>query len=160
MYEHRLLTLETALARRHGLKKTGRRLVMTNGVFDILHRGHVEYLAKSAACGDELWIALNSDVSVRSIKGEKRPLVTLADRAELLLALRFVGAVIPFDEDTPAELYAKLLPDILTKGADYQVSQIAGADAVMAAGGKVELIELVPEHSTTNLVDVILDRYR
>ena len=135
------------------------RLVMTNGVFDILHRGHVDYLAEAAKFGRKLLIALNSDESVRKIKGDKRPLVSFADRAELLLSLKCVDAVISFDEETPEHLYQSLTPDVLVKGADYTVDKIAGAKAVIAAGGKVELVELVPEHSTTNIVETILSRY-
>ncbi len=159
MYESRILTWEHAVALRHTYRKIGMRLTMTNGVFDVLHRGHVDYLAESAKFGRRLWVALNSDESVRRIKGVKRPLVSFEDRAELLLSLKSVDAVIPFDEETPELLYQTLLPDILVKGADYSIEQIAGAKAVVAAGGEVKLVELVPERSTTNLVEIILERY-
>jgi D-beta-D-heptose 7-phosphate kinase/D-beta-D-heptose 1-phosphate adenosyltransferase len=135
------------------------RLVMTNGVFDILHRGHVDYLNAAARFGRRLWIALNSDASVRKIKGEKRPLMPFADRAEILLAMECVDNVVPFDEETPELLYSKLLPDVLVKGSDYKVEQIAGAKVVLAAGGKVELVDLVPERSTTRIIDKILKSY-
>jgi D-beta-D-heptose 7-phosphate kinase / D-beta-D-heptose 1-phosphate adenosyltransferase len=154
-----ILTLELAKQLRTTYRITGVKLAMTNGVFDVLHRGHVEYLERAAAHGDKLWVAINSDASVRRLKGEKRPLVTWEDRAALVAALRCVDGVLSFDEETPLELYKTLLPDVLAKGADYAVHQIAGAKEVLAAGGKVELIELVPERSTTNLVDLILQRY-
>ena len=159
MYETRILTWEHAAAQRYTYRKIGMTLVMTNGVFDILHRGHVDYLAQASTFGRRLWIALNSDKSVGKIKGDKRPIVPFEDRAELLLSLKSVDGIISFDEETPELLYSKLLPDVLVKGADYKVEQVAGAKAVLAAGGKVELVELVPERSTSGIVETILARY-
>ena len=159
MYEPRILTWKQAAAIRHQYRKTGDTLVMTNGVFDVLHRGHAEYLAKASAFGNHLWVAVNSDESVRRLKGDKRPLVSLSDRAYLLNAFRFVHSIVPFDQDTPRELYALLLPDVLVKGADYTVDQIAGAKEVIANGGRVERVDLVPEKSTTGLIERIIERY-
>lgn len=159
MFEDRIFTVERAVALRHAYRKISKRLVMTNGVFDILHRGHVEYLNKAATFGRELWVALNSDVSVRKIKGDKRPLVPWQDRAEILLGLKSVDAVIVFDDDTPEDLYRQILPDVLVKGADYLVEQIAGAKAVLAAGGSIELVELTPNRSSSSVIETILTRY-
>jgi len=131
------------------------RLVFTNGVFDLLHAGHLQSLERARALGDRLVVAVNSDSSVRRLKGPDRPYQPAAERTLLLAGLRVVDAVIEFDEDTPAELLAQLLPDVLVKGADYEGRDVAGADAVRAAGGEVRLIDLVPGKSTTDLADRI-----
>lgn len=131
------------------------RLVFTNGIFDLLHAGHLRSLEQARDFGDRLVVAVNSDASARRLKGADRPYQPAADRARLLAALRAVDAVTVFDEDTPARLLEELLPDILVKGADYEGRDIAGADAVRAAGGEVRLIELVPGCSTTALAERI-----
>jgi len=136
-----------------------KRTVFTNGVFDLLHLGHVEYLQKAKALGELLIIGLNSDASVRSIKGPKRPLVNQEDRAAVLAALECVDYVVLFDEDTPAKLIEAIRPDILVKGADYKIEQIAGADAVLKNGGKVVTIELTPGRSTSELIKKIVSIY-
>jgi len=136
-----------------------KRTVFTNGVFDLLHLGHVEYLQKAKALGELLIIGLNSDISVRSIKGPKRPLVNQEDRAAVLAALECVDYVVLFDEDTPAKLIETIMPDILVKGADYKIEQIAGADAVLKNGGKVVTIELTPGRSTSDLIKKIVSVY-
>jgi rfaE bifunctional protein nucleotidyltransferase chain/domain len=141
-------TLEHTLARWKFFKK---KIVFTNGVFDILHLGHVEYLAKAADMGDVLVIGLNSDDSVRRIKGNSRPLNHQLQRAMLLASLSFVSAVVIFEEDTPANLIAIVSPDILVKGGDYKAEQVAGADIVKAKGGDVRIIELTPGYSTTGI---------
>ncbi len=138
------------------VKEQGDRLVFTNGVFDILHAGHVAYLEAAAKLGDRLVIGLNSDDSVRRLKGSRRPLVPAAQRGLVLQALRCVDFVALFDEDTPREFVAALLPQVLVKGADYTVAEIAGSAEVLAAGGSVETIELVPGVSTTALIENIL----
>ena len=135
------------------------KVVFTNGVFDLLHRGHVEYLQKAREQGDMLIIGLNSDSSVHSIKGPKRPLVGQEDRAAVLSALSCVDRVVLFDEDVPARLIGDIQPDILVKGADYSVEQIAGADAVLKRGGRVITIELTPGRSTTDLIKKIVSVY-
>ena len=128
------------------------RLVFSNGVFDLLHSGHIASLEAARALGDCLVVGVNSDASARRLKGPGRPLQREADRARILAALRCVEAVTVFDEDTPAALIERLLPDVLVKGADYRVEQIAGAPAVLAAGGEVQLIDLEAGRSTTDLV--------
>jgi D-glycero-beta-D-manno-heptose 1-phosphate adenylyltransferase len=130
------------------------RVVFTNGVFDLLHRGHVEYLYAARALGDALVVGVNTDASARRLgKGADRPINGEDDRAFVLAGLACVDAVTLFDEDTPRELVALLLPDVLVKGGDYTVETIAGADEVIAAGGRVEVIPLVPGRSTTSILE-------
>ncbi len=151
--------LEKLLEIRSRARAEGRRVVFTNGVFDLLHRGHVEYLQKARELGDLLVIGLNSDSSVHAIKGPRRPLVPQEDRAAVLAALECVDKVVLFDEETPARLIEALLPDVLVKGADYTVEQIAGADAVRRNGGRVATIELTPGRSTSGLIKRIVSAY-
>lgn len=141
--------LETKLAE---WRSAGETIVFTNGCFDILHRGHVEYLAQAADLGDKLIIGLNTDVSVKRLKGESRPVNDEKSRALLLSALQFVDAVVFFDEDTPYELIKQVQPDILVKGNDYKPEEIIGYDIVTAKGGKVLTIDLVEGFSTTNII--------
>lgn len=136
-------------------KNAGDNIVFTNGCFDILHRGHIEYLSASAALGDRLIIGLNSDVSVAKLKGQGRPVIGQESRAIMLASLFFVDAVILFEEDTPENLIGRLLPDILIKGADYAVHEIAGHEAVLANGGQVKTIALTPGFSTSDIIDRI-----
>jgi len=142
-----------------GLRNKHTRIVFTNGVFDILHAGHVGYIAEARKLGDALVLGLNSDSSVRSIKGPKRPLVTEQDRARVLAALRVVDAVVIFDEETPLELVRFVLPDIMVKGGDYTRETIVGADVVESNGGSVITIPLLEGRSTTGVVERILERY-
>jgi rfaE bifunctional protein nucleotidyltransferase chain/domain len=129
------------------------RVVFTNGVFDVLHRGHVDYLTRARALGDVLVVGVNTDASVRRLgKGGDRPVNGEDDRAYVLAGLASVDYVTTFDEDTPRELIAALLPDVLVKGGDYTRDTIVGADEVEAAGGRVEVIPLVPGHSTTSIL--------
>lgn len=128
-------------------------IVFTNGCFDVLHRGHVEYLHAARSLGDVLIVGLNSDGSVQRLKGPSRPINPIDDRAWVLGALAAVDAVTVFDQDTPAELIQGLLPDVLVKGGDYQVDQIVGASAVEAAGGRVVVAPLVPGRSTTAILE-------
>lgn len=127
-------------------------IVFTNGVFDILHRGHVEYLDAARRLGDRLIVALNTDASARRLKGEGRPVVSEADRAAVIAGLEAVDAVTFFEEDTPRDLIAELLPDVLVKGGDYTVDQVVGRDEVEAAGGRVVLIPFLDGRSTTRLI--------
>jgi rfaE bifunctional protein nucleotidyltransferase chain/domain len=135
------------------------KIVFTNGVFDILHRGHVEYLAKASALGDILVVGLNSDESVRRLKGPNRPIHTEEDRATVLSMLKGIDAVVYFDEDTPLELISFLVPTILTKGADYKLEEIIGADVVIANGGHVVTIDLTEGRSTSQAIETIIERY-
>lgn len=148
--ESRVLSVEE-LVLRFGRPRDDR-LVFSNGVFDLLHSGHVASLEAAREFGDALVVAINSDGSTRRLKGPGRPVQPEADRARLVAALRCVDAVTIFDDDTPARLIEQLLPDVLVKGADYAVEQIAGADAVVAAGGEVRLIELEQGRSTSELI--------
>ena len=136
-------------------KSSGATVVFTNGVFDILHRGHAEYLAKAKALGDKLIVGINSDASVKRIKGPLRPVVGARDRAYLVSQLAPVDAVCCFGEKTPYKLIKALLPDILVKGADWKVDDVVGKDVVEEAGGKVLTIPFVPDRSTTNIIGKI-----
>jgi rfaE bifunctional protein nucleotidyltransferase chain/domain len=136
-------------------KRGGRRVVFTNGCFDLIHPGHVRCLADARALGDVLVVAVNSDRSVRGNKGSDRPLVAEQDRAEVLAALASVDYVTIFDEPTPRELISRVLPSILVKGADWALDQVAGREEVEAAGGRVVSIVLAPGYSTTNIVQRI-----
>lgn len=147
-----LVTAETAMRLRRIWKRQGLSVGFTNGCFDLLHPGHVSLLRQSAAACDRLILGLNSDASVRRLKGEGRPVQTELNRAAVIGALEPVNLVVIFDEDTPAELIELLVPDLLVKGADYRIEDIVGADTVLKAGGKVITAELVAGQSTTNLV--------
>ena len=140
---------------RERLRADGQRVVFTNGCFDILHGGHVQYLTAARGQGDVLIVGVNSDASVRRNKGPRRPIVPEDERAALLLALRCVDYVVLFDEDTPERLIETLLPDVLVKGRDW-AHFVAGREAVEAAGGRVVLADLVPGRSTTSLIERIL----
>ena len=131
------------------------KVVFTNGCFDILHLGHIDYLAKAADLGDRLIIGVNTDNSVSSIKGPSRPIIDEVTRATKLAALLFVDAVILFGEDTPLTLIDAVKPDVLVKGGDYTIDTIVGADAVLSRGGKVDIIPFLPGHSTTAIIDKI-----
>ncbi|MGM0612611.1 MAG: D-glycero-beta-D-manno-heptose 1-phosphate adenylyltransferase [Bacteroidota bacterium] len=136
-------------------KTSGKKIVFSNGCFDILHRGHVEYLSKAADFGDFLVIGLNSDNSVRRLKGENRPLNQQNSRALLLAAMQFVDYVVLFDEDTPYELIKAVQPDILVKGKDYKAADIVGYDIVTGQGGEVKTIDLVEGFSTSGIIEKI-----
>src|SRR5918996_4220265 len=148
----KILTPGQMLAARERLRATGARLVFTNGVFDLLHVGHVRYLAQARALGDALVVAINSDRSVRELKGPDRPVFEEAERAEILAALRNVDYVVIFDDISPRSLIKHLLPDVLVKGGDYQLDEIHGREEVEAAGGRVISLPFVPGASTTSLL--------
>ena len=135
-------------------KKEGN-IVFTNGCFDILHLGHVDYLEKARALGNKLIVGMNTDASVQRLKGKERPIVAETSRAAVMASLQFVDAVILFDEDTPYELIDYLKPDILVKGDDYKIENIVGADVVIKNGGTVKTIPLVAGYSTTKIVNKI-----
>lgn len=137
------------------LRRSGKRVVFTNGVFDIIHRGHVEYLTKAKAAGDVLIVGLNTDASVRRLKGAPRPYQSQRDRAVILLALKAVDYVVFFSEDRPDKLIAQVRPDILIKGADYKVSEIAGAELVKSYGGMVKRIRLTPGRSSSKIIRLL-----
>lgn len=133
-------------------KNLGEKVVFSNGCFDILHLGHIDYLEKARNLGSKLIIGLNDDNSVKRLKGLERPINDENARARMLSALSFVDAVVLFSEDTPKDLITYLIPDILVKGSDYNLSNIVGADIVLANGGEVKTIDLVEGYSTTNLI--------
>ena len=144
-----------ALIERFGRPREGT-VVFTNGVFDLLHPGHTTCLAQARALGDALVVGVNTDASARRLeKGSSRPFNSQADRAAVVAALECVDGVCLFDEDTPAELISALMPDVLVKGGDYRLEEVVGREAVEAAGGRVELVQTVPGHSTTGLIQRI-----
>lgn len=144
---------------RRKLKSENKKVVFTNGCFDILHSGHIDYLSKSKKLGDILIVAVNSDSSIRRIKGDKRPIMNEGDRAFILSNLKPVDYVVLFDEDTPAEIINKIVPDILVKGADWEIAKIIGRDVVEKNGGEVKTITFVNDISTSKIIDTILKRY-
>jgi len=150
---------EELIALRKKWKSEGKKVVFTNGCFDILHAGHVDYLNKAKAFGDILLVALNSDKSTRSIKGEKRPIVKEDERAFIIANLKAVDFVTLFDEDTPEQIIDDLIPDYLVKGADWNIENIVGAKTVIENGGEVQTIEFVSDSSTTKVVETVLERY-
>ena len=155
----RLLTADDAARRCFVESLRGGQVVFTNGVFDLLHRGHLEYLQEARNLGNMLIVGLNSDESVRRLKGPQRPLIGQEDRACALLALRAVDFVILFDEDTPAALIETIKPHILVKGGDYSADSIVGADFMQRQGGKVVTIPFREGYSTSRLIDEIVERY-
>ncbi|MAY74214.1 MAG: D-glycero-beta-D-manno-heptose 1-phosphate adenylyltransferase [Phycisphaerae bacterium] len=149
----RLRTLEEARVEIAATRAVGKRVVFTNGCFDVLHAGHVTLLEKARSLGDHLVVGLNSDASVTRLKGEGRPVTPESDRAKLLAALRSVDTVVLFEDDTPIKLIEALKPDVLVKGADYTRETVVGADVVASYGGRVELVDLVEGRSTTSIID-------
>jgi rfaE bifunctional protein nucleotidyltransferase chain/domain len=154
----RILSADEAAAWAERLRQAGKTIVFTNGVFDLLHPGHVRYLADARALGDALIVAVNSDRSVRANKGPERPINPEAERAELLAALASVDAVVIFDEETPLEIVTRIQPDILVKGADWGHDNIVGRDVVEARGGRVVRIELLAGFSTSELIRRVRER--
>ena len=136
-------------------KEKGDKIVFTNGCFDLLHRGHVEILANTADLGDRLVIGLNSDVSIQELKGKNRPIIDENSRAILIASLQFVDAIVLFSEETPEKLIETINPNILAKGGDYKVTEIAGHKVVLENGGEVILVPFIDGFSTTNIVDKI-----
>jgi D-beta-D-heptose 7-phosphate kinase/D-beta-D-heptose 1-phosphate adenosyltransferase len=152
----KILSPDEMLGERQRLRAAGKRLVFTNGVFDLLHVGHVRYLAQARELGDALLVAINSDRTVRDLKGPDRPIFDESERAEILAALRHDDYVTVFDDVSPRGLIAKLLPDVLVKGGDYQLDEIHGREEVEAAGGKVISLPFVDGASTTALIEKMI----
>ena len=150
---------EEIILLRKKLKEQNRKVVFTNGVFDILHSGHVDYLSKAKSLGDILIVGVNSDSSVRRIKGKKRPIINETERAFIISNLKPVDFVTLFDEDTPQKLIEDIIPDVLIKGADWALDKIVGKDIVEKNGGIVQTIEFVNEQSSSKIIKSILDRY-
>ncbi len=160
MSRRKVYTLQGLKRRLKALREEGLKVVFTNGCFDILHAGHVRYLAKARSLGDLLVVGLNSDASVKKIKGPKRPVVPEEERAELLSALEAVDFIFLFDDDTPIKVIDGVRPDILVKGADWKHGEIVGEDIVKASGGKVVRVKLVDGKSTTNIIEKVLELNR
>ncbi len=156
----KILTLEDLVTRLGKVRKSGQKIVFTNGCFDIMHVGHVRYLADAGSEGDLLVVGLNSDASVRIIKGDKRPIVRQNHRAEVLASLGCVDFIVIFDEPDPLKLIQTLKPDVLVKGEDWTEDAIVGAQSVKSQGGKIVRIPFVEESSTTAIIEKILQRYR
>jgi len=154
-----ILSLEEMKNLRKVFKEKNKKVVFTNGVFDIVHAGHVDYLIKAKELGDILIVGLNSDLSVKKIKGEKRPLINQTERAFLLSNLKPVDFVVIFEEETPFELIKELIPDILVKGADWSLDKIVGSDIIIENGGEVKNIQFVNQQSTSRIIETILSRY-
>ena len=154
--QQKIISLQDAQILCAQWKANGEKIVFTNGVFDILHAGHVQSLMAASECGTRLIIGLNADVSVKRLKGDSRPIIQQKDRALLLAALFFVDAIVLFEEDTPINLISTLLPDVLVKSADYALHNIVGAKEVIAHGGVVRIMPMVEGLSTTNIVDKIM----
>jgi D-glycero-beta-D-manno-heptose 1-phosphate adenylyltransferase len=142
------------------LKSEGKKVVFTNGCFDLIHSGHVDYLVKAKEMGDVLFLALNSDSSIRNIKGDKRPILKQDERAFIVSNLKPVDYVTFFEEDTPAEIINDLIPDVLVKGADWAIDKIVGRQVVEANGGKVKTIQFVSDQSTSNIIKIIKERFK
>ncbi|MCL2131449.1 MAG: D-glycero-beta-D-manno-heptose 1-phosphate adenylyltransferase [Lentimicrobiaceae bacterium] len=154
--EQRIVRFEAVCPHLEEWKKENKKIVFTNGCFDLVHRGHLDYLAKAAELGDKLIVGLNTDNSVRRLKGNSRPIVDEYSRAFLLASLCFVDAVMLFDEDTPYNLIQTVQPDILAKGADYQIDAIAGADIVKKKGGEIVTLDFLPDFSTSSMIKKIV----
>ena len=154
-----VLDPNAASAWREALRARGKRVVFTNGCFDVLHAGHVDYLAWARAQGDALIVGLNSDASVRELKGERRPLVPFGDRARLLTALRSVDAVVEFAERTPEALLERIRPDVHVKSAQYREDALPERRVVLAHGGEIRLAPHLAGHSTTDIISTIVSRY-
>lgn len=155
----RVVSREELVEIRRQARREGKKVVFTNGCFDLIHRGHVEYLERARAMGDILVVGLNTDRSVRQLKGQGRPLTPQDDRARVLATLGMVDYVCLFDEDTPAQLIQAVVPDVLVKGGDYRIDEIVGRETVEKAGGRVVVVPLVEGFSTQGLIDRILQRY-
>ncbi len=153
LVQDKLLPLVELSRRRCGWRTYSQDTVFTNGVFDLIHPGHLTYLAEAAALGQRLIVGVNSDESVKRLKGDSRPIMPLAARMQLLAGLFYVDGVIAFDEDTPLELIKSLRPDVLVKGGDYQVDEIVGAKEVRAWGGDVRVLPFVEGYSSTSIIE-------
>lgn len=153
--KNKILPLEQLLLTVNAWRLLGDKIVFTNGCFDIMHLGHVDYLSKAKDLGDKLIVAVNKDASVKKLKGENRPLNDEDARSKMMAALHFVDAVILFGEDTPIELITAIKPDVLAKGADYTIETVVGHEVVQEYGGEVKLIEFIEGYSTTRLIEDI-----
>ena len=150
-----VLSWEIAITQSNKWKDTGNKIVFTNGCYDLVHRGHIDLLTKAKSKGDKLIVGLNSDRSVKQLKGNDRPIQNFEDRLIIINAINCVDMVVGFDEDTPDKIIKRLLPDVLVKGGDYSINSVVGANTVISHGGSVEIIDLIPGKSTSSLIDHI-----
>ena len=150
------LSWNIAITQSNKWKSSGNKIVFTNGCYDLIHRGHIDLLAQARSKGDKLIVGLNSDKSVKKLKGLDRPIQNFDDRAFILDSIKSVDMVVGFDEETPDKIIKKLLPNILVKGGDYSLDNIIGADTVISNGGAVEIVDLVPDKSTSSLINQII----
>ena len=150
------LNWEIAITQSNKWKSSGNKIVFTNGCYDLIHSGHINLLSNSKSKGDKLIVGLNSDRSVKNLKGNDRPIQNFDDRAIILDAINSVDMVVGFDDDTPDKIIKALLRNILVKGGDYSIDNVVGADTVISHGGSVEIIDLIPDKSTSSLIDQIL----
>lgn len=157
--KNKIVDLDTLLKIRERAKREGKKIIFTNGCFDILHRGHIEYLEEAKKLGDILIVGLNSDESVKKIKGEKSPIVPEEDRAFVLSALGCVDYVCIFDQETPEQLIKNLVPDVLVKGGDWEKENVVGKEFVEESGGEVFTIEEIEGKSTKKIIQTIIERY-
>ena len=153
--QHKIYSLSDLKNQVETWKKSGEKIVFTNGCFDIVHRGHIEVLARTADLGTKFIVGLNSDSSIKELKGESRPIINEDSRAILLAALSFVDAIVLFSEDTPINLISTLVPDVLAKGGDYEIETIVGHEIVQENGGEVKLVPFVDGFSSTNIIEKI-----
>ena len=156
--DHKIISLEELGSRVRSWRKESRKLVFTNGCFDILHSGHVRYLQTAAGFGDILLLGLNSDSSVRKLKGPRRPIMTQADRAYLRSAIEAINCIVIFDEETPSRLIQSVSPDVLVKGGDYLPEDVVGYDTVTEYGGCVKIVPYVEGKSTSGIINSILEQ--
>ena len=152
---HKIVSVTEAKAKVKAWQQAGQKVVFTNGCFDLIHLGHVDYLEKARALGQKLILGLNTDDSVSRFKGPERPLQDQHSRARVLAAMQFIDLVVFFNDDTPLSLISELVPDVLVKGSDYLTENIVGADVVQKAGGEVKTIDFVSGYSTTRIVEKI-----
>ena len=150
------LSWKIAITQSNKWKSSGNKIVFTNGCYDLIHSGHIDLLSNSKSKGDKLIVGLNSDRSVKNLKGNDRPIQNFDDRAIILDAINSVDMVVGFDDNTPDKIIKELLPNILVKGGDYSIDNVVGADTVISHGGSVEIIDLIPDKSTSSLIDQIL----
>jgi D-beta-D-heptose 7-phosphate kinase/D-beta-D-heptose 1-phosphate adenosyltransferase len=153
--ESKITDLETLLRRRKSWEMLGKKVVFTNGCFDLLHQGHVDYLARAKGAGDILIVGINSDASISGLKGPSRPIAPLSSRQLVMASLHAVDIVIPFEEETPIELIKAIKPDVMVKGADYKPEEVVGGDFVIENGGELVLIPIVDGFSTSQLIEKI-----
>jgi rfaE bifunctional protein nucleotidyltransferase chain/domain len=159
MTESKILSLKDIKAQMEQWQLESKKVVFTNGCFDIVHLGHIDYLEKARNLGDKLVLGLNTDASVSRLKGESRPVINQYARARMMAAMSFIDAVVLFDEETPKELIETIVPNILVKGDDYSITNIVGADFVISKGGEVKTISLVKGYSTSAIIQKIKDSY-